>query len=896
MLSGDELTPLLSQPILNVQPGVPVFLQDALAGEGLKIDGFRLASSRGQMKITVELQDPNIHPRVQLYTSDLRRVAGANFNGLSMSQEFQVYVSSESTYLLTVSGEAAEIGYYTVTVQTEPTDDLPNTPAQAQPIAMSASGVGVFRGVLDYPGDADVVSLTAQAGLLRVVIPTGLNDAGRVRVLDATGRVLGQSQGLRSGTTFSCAILSAGQYFVSVEGLEQTTGRYIISATSTSGLATPEAQNVLDGLTWETVPTPLGNQLVIAGTPGSDRIVLSQSADGFVLASTGQRVISGAFTSVVINAGAGNDFVRVESSVMLSVSVTGEAGDDSLFVAGQAADSVSGGDGDDLLVTLGGGADSFDSGAGLDRVWYEPADVVSGMSIEELQQQTYHMVGEFLQPFNDDPASPQYISLLLAGQNLPDGALPAGAVAFESFSDSTFATAAMLPENLRGRNQELVSLLADLAATHGQRFEELLAPLGDGTYVAELPTVNGPVYLRLDADLAVDASGELVDVDLTQTGEIWPAVLAKAYRQWQQVSGLESPVVSPGMEQVYLESLAGFQAASDMLGPETYRTSADGTELAWREAYVLESFVRMYEATGETQYLDRLIGDFDVMLANRNDRTGVVDYYRGRAVAGWATTSPGLEQHVWFVDTGNIGAPVARWLYLVKRDPLLWARYGEKAAEYEQALREMIAVFDKDWMQDTSGLSGPSRWPVQGEGWYWDSDAGWTMPLDMVTSMGRLLTGMWLATGDSVYLDRATRIARYFKNCTTVVNDSYVWTSAYSTRIADMGHGSIDVSFAYDAYKAGIVFDATDMQRFVQTFHRLTVRDDSGKVIGWRTNVDGTGAIFSGFHEYWQDLGQFDPLVIDAVRAQTRFHGMAGSSYMARASTQFRFDLPVTAL
>jgi len=75
MLSGDDLTPLLSQPIVNVQPGVPVFLQDALAGEGLKIDGFRLASSRGQMKITVELQDPNIRPRVQLYTSDLRRVA-----------------------------------------------------------------------------------------------------------------------------------------------------------------------------------------------------------------------------------------------------------------------------------------------------------------------------------------------------------------------------------------------------------------------------------------------------------------------------------------------------------------------------------------------------------------------------------------------------------------------------------------------------------------------------------------------------------------------------------------------------------------------------------------------------------------------------------------------------
>ncbi|WP_283139474.1 hypothetical protein [Rhizohabitans arisaemae] len=61
--------------------------------------------------------------------------------------------------------------------------------------------------------------------------------------------------------------------------------------------------------------------------------------------------------------------------------------------------------------------------------------------------------------------------------------------------------------------------------------------------------------------------------------------------------------------------------------------------LAWGQSYVLAGFIRMYEAYQDTHYLDRLITNIDLVLANRDSVRGVTDY-RGRSLPGWRAMHP----------------------------------------------------------------------------------------------------------------------------------------------------------------------------------------------------------------------------------------------------------------
>lgn len=61
--------------------------------------------------------------------------------------------------------------------------------------------------------------------------------------------------------------------------------------------------------------------------------------------------------------------------------------------------------------------------------------------------------------------------------------------------------------------------------------------------------------------------------------------------------------------------------------------------LAWGQSYVLASFMRMYEAYGDTYYLDRLIENVDQILRTRDSERGVTDW-RGRSEPAWRAKNP----------------------------------------------------------------------------------------------------------------------------------------------------------------------------------------------------------------------------------------------------------------
>ncbi|MEV4159364.1 hypothetical protein [Nonomuraea dietziae] len=61
--------------------------------------------------------------------------------------------------------------------------------------------------------------------------------------------------------------------------------------------------------------------------------------------------------------------------------------------------------------------------------------------------------------------------------------------------------------------------------------------------------------------------------------------------------------------------------------------------LAWGQSYVLLGFIRMYEAYNDTHYLDRLIANIDLVLANRDSVRGVKDH-RGLSLPAWRAMAP----------------------------------------------------------------------------------------------------------------------------------------------------------------------------------------------------------------------------------------------------------------
>ena len=70
-------------------------------------------------------------------------------------------------------------------------------------------------------------------------------------------------------------------------------------------------------------------------------------------------------------------------------------------------------------------------------------------------------------------------------------------------------------------------------------------------------------------------------------------------------------------------------------GGDVYKRADNRTgQLAWGEAYALEAYLVMYEATGDTAYLDILIDHADAVLAGRDSERGWTDY-RGLSLPGW---------------------------------------------------------------------------------------------------------------------------------------------------------------------------------------------------------------------------------------------------------------------
>lgn len=567
-----------------------------------------------------------IDPFLTLYNASGRRRRKNNnaYRG-TLDSRIAYIIEPGQTYYIRASGRRKTTGQYRIRVRTTLDDQHGDTLETAGLVELSPSGRKRIRASIDHADDVDVMLFTAtRSGAMTV-----LQFAGRKRetmnclmhAYDGEGSLLTSNEATvaaSSPNTVSFNVVEGQQYYLAVSGHEQATGRYRLALRTKRDFLPPAPEpepdpdpqpdpepdppiDIVPGsqVVAHTLQTLNGLQLVVLGTDLTDSITLTQTSQGITLASgAGTEGFTGTYTSVLIYGFGGGDILRIANSVTLAGTLYGGDGNDWIFDAGMGAGSLYGGAGDDLLVSIGGSADSLRGEDGLDSFWLDSSDVIGDVSSAENAAAAVHQVGNFYQPYTTDTSSPDYVSLQIAGQDLTDPAITSYATGYANFADRpVFVNGPAYNDIAQGYLGDcyMLATLASLADTDGQVIEQMIAPLGDGTFAVRFYDGSTPVYLRVDGDLPVRFGGSLAYADFSPDGDMWVALTEKAYAYFRYGQNSYASLHGGWMSDVngHVTGRSSIFRSTTSLGEELY--SFMDTQLAGGHAVTLGS---RYTASG----------------------------------------------------------------------------------------------------------------------------------------------------------------------------------------------------------------------------------------------------------------------------------------------------------
>jgi MYXO-CTERM domain-containing protein len=302
-------------------------------------------------------------------------------------------------------------------------------------------------------------------------------------------------------------------------------------------------------------------------------------------------------------------------------------------------------------------------------------------------------------------------------------------------------------------------------------------------------------------------------------------------------------------------------------------------DLAWGESYVLWSLMAMVRSTGHPRYVDRLARHLDALLAQRDDSRGVTDY-RGVAGACWRNTSYQKmgEPYCYAVHSGmliypmaELAAFIAKWRH---RDALAYdgQSFAAKAAVYTQAAIATAAYHDDEW-------NDAGYYIFRGDAVFLEY-AGVDQPLNQSNAMGLALLALHDATGDPLYLARATALATRLRAMMTPGPGGGLvwnyWGGPYAAPGEDISHAALNVEFAVQAAARGLVFGDADLDAIAATFLTSVYLDDQSfaDFIGGGT-VNGDG--------YRPQIGRWLPLTRRRAALYAAVHDAYQRDYPAAA-------------
>ncbi len=350
----------------------------------------------------------------------------------------------------------------------------------------------------------------------------------------------GSSSGVSYGAAFNNAKFSQAQRFF--DRFHQTFNNFIHPDPTPTPTPSPTPTPIPTPIptpTPDPTPTPAPSQfstdpvsitqtnmgslmrLTITGTAGNDSILVTQSGGTLIITANGHvNTVSGNFGELAVYGLGGDDTLDVAGSVQVQSLIYGGAGSNLLTAAGAAKS---------YIVSIGNTGTDVLTGNGVNTsFWADTGDVVNA-SAAEISLGGVHKVASFYQPFTTNPASANYISTALNGQNLPD---PTDAGTTVRLSNRTlFGTGPQMTDVNQGQVGDcyfLASIQAFAYKVPG-RLENMAVDLGDGTYAVQFVRGGVTSYVRVDADFSSAPWGGEYYAHTTGNGPIWAMVMEKAY-------------------------------------------------------------------------------------------------------------------------------------------------------------------------------------------------------------------------------------------------------------------------------------------------------------------------------------------------------------------------------
>ncbi|MCA9726806.1 MAG: hypothetical protein KC729_03920 [Candidatus Eisenbacteria bacterium] len=278
---------------------------------------------------------------------------------------------------------------------------------------------------------------------------------------------------------------------------------------------------------------------------------------------------------------------------------------------------------------------------------------------------------------------------------------------------------------------------------------------------------------------------------------------------------------------------------------DTLPDNEDG-KLAWEASRHALALVTMYAATGRERYLE-LAWEYSLQaMARRDDRIGRVDF-RNRSLPAWGSTRylPG-KRAVFFVHTGLIVEPILETLLALRGDLALVYENAPAAppaapwaspAARDSLLADCLAALDVYGDRYRPGATPEEAYYLD------DTLPRQPQPFNAQNVFGYDLELAARLAGREEDRARAAALLQFFKNRLAVsAEGGYIWEYAAAPispsnppslppdvlKCEEISHGYVTIEPIPKAARLGVVFDATDMDRFARTLTKQVYREEYG--------------------------------------------------------------------
>jgi len=418
-------------------------------------------------------------------------------------------------------------------------NDIGGTFADAAGISLNDLGCASVSSKIDYAADVDMFSfLSSVTGRMQIDFDPLMNKKNKVSadlsVYYDGGEIARDADGTDVGASISLGVVGGRTYYIRAASLNGEVGRYTLEIVTVESLPPPPDPEPEPGPAPEPEPEP-------GPAPEPDPL-----PGDYVPGEQVAWFVEGEMSLVVLGTDA-DDAITLSRSSGSTVIITAAG----TYTLAATFDSVQlyGFGGDDLLVTISGAAEEVWGGLGFDSFWADSLDFIGDADLLETAAGAVHIVSEFYQP-TEDPA--EYVSLEIAGQDIVD---PAANYAYKDFSDSPlFVDGPEYDDVIQGGVNDcyFLAALSSMAQSDPGIIEQMIAPMGDGTYAVRFHRGGQEVYLRVDAQLPAQYYWPSY-AHWTPDGEIWVALAEKAYAQFRTGENSYASIAYGWMDPVYAE-------------------------------------------------------------------------------------------------------------------------------------------------------------------------------------------------------------------------------------------------------------------------------------------------------------------------------------------------------